>query len=149
MKLRGAQRRSCDMTKQQWALALAMLAPAGMALAQAQPAVAAPGRVWVTPPPGDAARGQALYAAQCSACHSVDAHKNGPAHRGVFGRRVGSAPGYKYSDELAASRMRWTAQTLNAWLTDPEDLVPGQRMGVQVDDAQARADLIAWLATLR
>jgi len=137
------------MTKQRMVLALVLLAQAGMGLAQAQPAAAAPARVWVTPPPGNAVRGQALYAAQCTACHSVDAHKTGPAHRGVFGRRVGSAPGYTYSDELAASRLRWTAQTLNAWLADPEDLVPGQRMGVQVDDAQERADLIAWLATLR
>lgn len=142
-------RRSCVMTKQQLVLALAMLVQSGVALAQTQPPQAAAARVWVTPPPGNAARGQALYAAQCAACHAVDAHKTGPAHRGVFGRRVGSAPGYKYSDELAASRMRWTAQTLNAWLADPEDLVPGQRMGVQVQDAQERGDLIAWLATLR
>lgn len=118
-------------------------------MAQAQSATAPPARVWVTPPAGDVVRGQVLYAAQCTACHAVDAHKTGPAHRGVFGRRVGSAPGYTYSAELAASRLRWTAQTLNAWLADPEDLVPGQRMGVQVDDAQERADLIAWLATLR
>ena len=143
------KRRSCGMSKQKWALALALLAPSGMALAQAQPALAVPGRVWVTPPPGDAARGQALYVAQCTACHAIDVHRTGPTHRGVFGRRVGSAPGYNYSKELAASRMRWTAQTLNAWLADPEDLVPGQRMGVQVDDVQDRADLIAWLAALK
>lgn len=149
MKPGGPLRRSCVMKKQQLVLALAMLAQSGVALAQTLQAPAAPTRVWVTPPQGNAARGQALYAAQCTACHAVDAHKTGPAHRGVFGRRVGSAPGYKYSDELAASRMRWTAQTLNAWLADPEDLVPGQRMGVQVDDAQERADLIAWLSTLR
>jgi cytochrome c len=143
--------RSCFMTKQHWvpALALALLAHPVVVLAQTQPAQAVPARVWVTPPQGNAARGQALYVAQCMACHAVDAHKTGPAHRGVFGRRLGSAPGYQYSDELAASRMRWTAQTLNAWLADPEDLVPGQRMGVQVDDAQDRADLIAWLASLR
>lgn len=125
---------------------VAAFAHTGMDNAAAQ--TAAP-RVWVTPTAGDAFRGQALYAAQCTSCHAVDAHKTGPAHRGVMGRRVGSAPGYKYSDELAASRLRWTPQTLNAWLADPEDLVPGQRMGVQVDAAQDRADLIAWLATLK
>lgn len=125
-----------------WLWALASLAP-GPLLAQA------PARVWVTPPPGDAQRGKALYESRCVACHSIDEHRTGPAHRGVFGRRVGNAPGYKYSVELAASRMRWTAQTLNAWLADPEDFIPGQRMGFQVDDAQDRADLIAWLATLR
>lgn len=106
-------------------------------------------RQWQTPPAGDALKGQALYAARCTACHAVDSNKVGPAHRGVMGRRVGSLKGYRYSDELAQSRLRWTPQTLNAWLQDPEELVPGQRMGFQVDDLQERADLIAWLATLK
>lgn len=109
----------------------------------------APPREWVTPAAGDVQRGAALYQARCTACHSVDSNKIGPAHRGVMGRRAGSLPGYKYSDELGRSRLRWTPQTLNAWLEDPEDLVPGQRMGFQVENAQERADLIAYLATLK
>ena len=117
-----------------------------MALAQAPPA---PAREWVSPPPGDAVRGAALYQSQCTACHSVNASKIGPAHRGVVGRRIGSLPGYQYSKELAASRLRWTPQTLFAWLGEPEDLVAGQRMGFSVEDSQERGDLIAYLATLR
>ncbi|MCA0213683.1 MAG: c-type cytochrome [Proteobacteria bacterium] len=93
-----------------------VVAFAGAAVNQVAAQAPAPARVWVTPAAGDADRGRALYAAQCTSCHAVDAHKTGPAHRGVMGRRVGSAPGYRYSDELAASRLRWTAQTLNAWL---------------------------------
>ncbi len=112
-------------------------------------AQSASAREWANPPPGDAQKGAALYQQHCTACHSVDSNKIGPAHRGVMGRRVGSLPGYKYSDELAASRLRWTPQTLNTWLTDPEDLVKGQRMGFQIDSEQERADLIAYLATLR
>lgn len=118
---------------------------AGPALAQG----GATPREWRTPPPGDVLRGQALYQARCTACHAVDSNQVGPAHRGVMGRRVGSLQGYRYSDELAQSRLRWTPQTLNTWLQDPEELVAGQRMGFQVDDAQERADLIAWLATLK
>ncbi|MEO7885898.1 MAG: c-type cytochrome [Polaromonas sp.] len=109
----------------------------------------APAREWTTPPPGDVVRGMALYQARCTACHSVDSNRTGPAHRGVMGRRVGSLPGYRYSDELARSRLRWTPQTLNAWLEDPEQLVAGQRMGFQVESANERADLIAYLATLK
>lgn len=123
--------------------ALALSAASLMAQTSGSP------RQWQTPPAGDAVKGQALYAARCTACHAVDSSKVGPAHRGVMGRRVGSLKGYKYSDELAQSRLRWTPQTLNAWLQDPEELVPGQRMGFQVDDLQERADLIAWLATLK
>lgn len=134
-------------------LAVLILLSSTIGFAQAQtvaPAVApAPAREWVTPAAGDVKRGAALYQARCTACHAVDSNKIGPAHRGVMGRRIGSLPGYKYSDELAASRLRWTPQTLNVWLEDPEELVRGQRMGFQVDSAQERADLIAYLATLK
>jgi len=117
-----------------------------VALAQGAPA---PAREWVSPPPGDSQKGAVLYQRRCTACHAIDSNKIGPAHRGVVGRRVGSLPGYKYSNELASSRLRWTPQTLNVWLGDPEELVPGQRMGFQVENAQERADLIAYLATLK
>ena len=126
--------------------ALAVLGAGASSLAVGQ---AAPTREWPNPPPGDVAHGMALYQERCTACHAIDSHKIGPAHRGVMGRRVGSLPGYKYSDELARSRLRWTPQTLNAWLEDPEQLVPGQRMGFQVESARERADLIAYLATLK
>lgn len=119
------------------------------AMAQTQPAGAATAREWVSPPPGNVLRGASLYQSSCTACHAIDSNKIGPAHRGVMGRRVGSLPGYKYSDELAQSRLRWTPQTLNVWLEDPEELVKGQRMGYQVENAQDRADLIAYLATLK
>ena len=112
----------------------------------AQPAS---GRDWESPPPGDVQKGSVLYQQHCTACHAIDSNKTGPAHRGVMGRRVGSLPGYKYSAELAASRLRWTPQTLNKWLGDPEELVNGQRMGFLIEDAQERGDLIAYLATLK
>ena len=127
-----------------WLWGLFATLMAGSVMAQTDGA-----REWLTPAAGDVVRGQALYQARCTACHAVDSNKTGPAHRGVMGRRVGSLKGYKYSDEMAQSRLRWTPQTLNAWLQDPEDLVAGQRMGFLVDDAQERADLIAWLATLK
>ena len=124
---------------------------AGSALAQAVTAQTpgAVARVWTSPAAGDVLRGAALYQTSCTACHAIDSNKVGPAHRGVVGRRVGSLPGYRYSDELARSRLRWTPQTLNLWLEDPEELVAGQRMGFQVESAQQRADLIAYLATLK
>ena len=110
---------------------------------------AQPTRQWITPPAGDVQKGAALYQDRCTACHAIDSNKIGPAHRGVMGRRVGSLAGYTYSVELARSRLRWTPQTLNVWLEDPEELVAGQRMGFQVEDPQQRADLIAYLATLK
>lgn len=93
----------------------------------------------------DAERGGALYEARCGACHSLDAHRVGPMHRGVFGRRAGSAPGYEYSPALKGADMVWDAASLAAWLKNPEALVPGQRMGYSVADAIDRDDLVAFL----
>lgn len=107
------------------------------------------GRDWVSPPAGDAQKGASLYQQYCTDCHAIDSNKIGPAHRGVVGRRVGSLPGYKYSNELASSRLRWTPQTLNKWLGDPEELISGQRMGFSIESEQERADLIAYLMTLK
>jgi cytochrome c len=97
---------------------------------------------------GDAAAGQRLYQTHCAACHSSQYNGVGPAHRGVFGRRAGSAPGYAYSDAVKNSGVVWTEANLTRWLTDPEAFIPGQKMGFQVEDPAARADLIAYLRTL-
>lgn len=94
---------------------------------------------------GNAVRGQTLYEERCSGCHSLDSHRVGPLHRGVVGRRAGSAPGYEYSPALARAKIVWDARALDAWLADPEKLFPGQRMGYRVTDAADRADLIAYL----
>ncbi len=94
---------------------------------------------------GNADRGRALYQARCTACHSLDYNGAGPAHRGVYGRAAGKAPGYSYSDALKSLRLTWNDETLDHWLADPEKVAPGQRMGVNVPDAQDRADLIAYL----
>ena len=97
---------------------------------------------------GDAGHGQQLYESRCIACHSVDVSRIGPAHRGVFGRRAGRVAGYDYSAALKASKVIWSEKTLNAWLTSPERLIPGQKMGYMVDDPRDRADLIAYLKSV-
>lgn len=96
----------------------------------------------------DAVRGKEAYEARCGGCHSVAADRVGPRHAGVFGRRAGSVPGFAYSDALRNSTLTWNAASLDRWLTDPEALVPGQRMGYSLADAQIRGDIVAYLATL-
>jgi cytochrome c len=94
---------------------------------------------------GDASRGQTLYESRCVACHSLDASRVGPAHRGVYGRKAGSVADYAYSDALKNSQIIWNATSLDQWLTDPEKLIPGQRMNYSVPESQDRADVIAYL----
>jgi cytochrome c len=98
---------------------------------------------------GDAARGAALYESRCGACHSVAADRIGPRHAGVLGRKAGGVDGYDYSTALKASRLVWDRGALERWLTDPEAVIPGQRMGYRLGDAGERADIVAYLVTLK
>jgi cytochrome c len=93
----------------------------------------------------DATRGKELYEARCAGCHSLDQDRIGPRHRGLIGRKAGAVSGFEYSPALRASRIVWSPRTLDAWLTNPERLVPGQRMNYSVADAADRAALIAYL----
>jgi cytochrome c len=92
----------------------------------------------------DAVHGEALYEG-CQDCHSLDKNDVGPRHRGVFGRKAGSLGDYAYSDALKASGLTWNAQTLDAWLADPQKLVPGAKMFYHLGQAQDRADVIEFL----
>jgi cytochrome c len=56
---------------------------------------------------------------------------------------------YQYSLALEDQDFDWNAETLDAWLTDPSALVPGNLMGMAIRSAQERQDLIAYLRTLR
>ena len=118
---------------------IAMLSLASLALGAASlPAASA----------GDAARGANTYGTLCSGCHAVDENRVGPAHRGVFGRKAGSAPGYGYSSAVASSSIVWSEETLDRWLTNPEKLIPGQRMSISVAKETDRQDLIAYLKSV-
>ena len=94
---------------------------------------------------GDAVRGAQLYKRVCAACHSFDANRVGPTHRGVVGRRVASVDGFRYSQALSAQDFVWDEATLDKWLENPPALVPGTAMGVRVRSAADRADIIAYL----
>jgi len=97
---------------------------------------------------GDPVRGQQLFGSRCIACHALDSNRVGPALRGVFGRRAGSAPGYSYSKAVDEAVLVWDDTNLERWLSGPEALIPGQKMGYSVGDAGDRADLIAYLKSV-
>jgi cytochrome c len=93
----------------------------------------------------DAEHGQQLYESRCSACHSLDANRVGPMHRGVFGRKAGSVAKFAYSPAVKSAGLTWDETTLDRWLTNPQDLIPGQRMNFRVALPEDRADIIAYL----
>ncbi len=93
----------------------------------------------------DAERGGTLYEERCTGCHSLDANRVGPKHRGVFGRKAGSVPDFRYSNGVANSSVVWDEVTLDRWLANPQGFIAGARMGFRVGEAADRADLIAFL----
>lgn len=104
---------------------------------------------WSDQGSGDATRGKELYESRCFACHSVEANRVGPMHMGVFGRKAGSIEDYEYTKQVKRSKIVWDEKNLNKWLANPEKVIPGQKMGYQVPDAVDRADIIAYLKTLK
>lgn len=92
----------------------------------------------------------AYHFRKCAVCHNLDNSdlpKAGPNLIGLFGRRVGSHPGYRYSDALRTSTLVWNEQTVSQLFElGPDVLLPGTKMPLQkLPDAQARTDLIAFL----
>ena len=98
---------------------------------------------------GDAAAGAKLFS-RCSICHSTNGQaKIGPTLAGVYGRKAASLEGFKYSKALAASDLTWDDDTLDKFLTAPSKLVPGTAMAINLPKAEDRADMIAYLKTLK
>jgi cytochrome c len=96
----------------------------------------------------DPAAGQQVYA-KCMACHSPERNRTGPLHCGLLGREAGSVKGYAYSDAMRDSRITWTRDSLDRFLSAPLKVLPGTTMGFAgIVSAEERRDLIAWLATL-
>jgi cytochrome c len=97
-----------------------------------------------TPRPGLDPHGARVFRA-CSACHALTAEAGpmaGPTLAGLFGRRMGSVSGYRYSDRLAQGDIVWTRETVADLFTRGPDVVtPGTRMPVQTvgDPADLRA----------
>lgn len=97
----------------------------------------------------DGSRGAQVWRS-CAVCHTLDPDdggRAGPTLYGVFGRRIGTAPGYDYSDALRALDIVWTEQTVSALFEQgPEAYTPGSRMPEQrLPDPADRAALVEFL----
>jgi cytochrome c len=96
---------------------------------------------------GDAARGEKRFE-ECATCHTLQRGVNnvGPSLYGIIGRKAGEIADFRYSPAMKRSGITWTAQTLDMFIADPQQEVPGNRMPFAgMPDAGDRADLIAYL----
>ena len=103
---------------------------------------------------GDAANGKEVFLASgCPACHSVikdETGKVGPNLVGVLGRQAGTTPSLLGpSENMKKYGVIWSAETLDEFLVNPSAKVPGTAMAGILTDPQQRADVIAYLSTLK
>jgi len=95
----------------------------------------------------DLASGERVFRNQCMGCHSIEQGRNraGPTLHGLFGRVSGTLVGFNFSEPMREAAIEWDQETLDAFLADPETLVPGTRMvfwGLRPDD---RRRVVAYL----
>ncbi|KAA2213511.1 c-type cytochrome [Teichococcus oryzae] len=101
---------------------------------------------------GSAEAGRTIFNRQCQVCHAVQEGQNkvGPSLAGIVGRKSAEAPKFNYSPAMKGADKTWDAETLDAYLADPRGYIPGSRMiYAGLKDAKQRADVIAYLGTLK
>ncbi len=101
---------------------------------------------------GDADRGALIYKDACSQCHQLTPglNKKGPQLMNIYGASAADLADYKYSDGLKKSGWVWDADTLDPYIADAEKAMPDSKMLADpMPDASERADVIAYLSTLR
>jgi cytochrome c len=86
----------------------------------------------------------------CVACHTLsegDAQRAGPTLAGLYGRRIASLPGYRFSDALKRMDIVWTPETVSKLFElGPNTYTPGTKMPEQrigsVEDRRALTDFL-------
>jgi cytochrome c len=95
--------------------------------------------------------GPTLFKQQCATCHTnnlADPIRQGPSLFGIVGRRAGSADGFHYSAGFAKADFSWDDARLDAWITDPQQMIPGTVMAYRQAKPEFRAAIIAYLKEL-
>lgn len=103
---------------------------------------------------GDAEAGERVFN-KCKACHQVGAdaqNRVGPALTDVIGHEIASVEDFTYSDamlEKKAEGFVWTEESLSAYLENPREYIPGNKMAFPgLRQPEERADVIAYLMTI-
>ncbi len=86
----------------------------------------------------------------CVACHTLsekDHARAGPTLAGLFGRRIASLPGYRFSDALKGMEIVWTPETVaKLFEVGPNAYTPGTKMPEQrigsPEDRKALTDFL-------
>lgn len=87
---------------------------------------------------------------RCRSCHTLqegEPHLTGPNLFGLFGASAGEKEGFGFTTALSSSDIAWDADTLDLWLENPGEYIPGNSMAfVGLRKQSDRAALIEYLA---
>jgi len=95
--------------------------------------------------------GAAFFKQQCATCHTTslsDVPRQGPPLVQIIGRQAGKVECFHYSPGLAQAGFTWDEGGLDAWLTNPQAVIPGAIMTYREAKAETRAAIIAYLKGL-
>ena len=95
--------------------------------------------------------GATLFKQQCATCHTTnlsDPIRQGPSLFGIVGRRAGTADGFHYSAGFGKADFVWDDARLDAWITNPQEMLPGSVMAYRQAKPEIRAAIIAYLKEL-
>jgi cytochrome c len=103
------------------------------------------------PPSARPSDGAALFRQQCATCHATslsDTPRQGPPLIRIIGQQAGRVDGFHYSPGLAQAGFTWDENTLDAWLTNPQAVIPGAIMAYRQSKPETRAAIITYLKEL-
>jgi cytochrome c len=101
-----------------------------------------------TPKPPD---GPTLFKQQCGTCHATTAAepaRQGPQLSKILGRHAGSVEGFHYSAGFAKADFVWDEAKLDAWIADPQAMIPGAVMAYRQSKPEVRSAIISYLKEL-
>jgi cytochrome c len=95
--------------------------------------------------------GATLFKQQCATCHTTNTSepaRQGPSLFRIVRRPAGKADGFHYSAGFAKADFVWDDTRLDAYLANPQAMVPGSIMAYRQPRAEARTAIIAYLKEL-
>jgi cytochrome c len=95
------------------------------------------------------ADGQLAFNNACRTCHTLREGDNrlGPNLHKIVGRKAGALPNYAYSSAMKAADTVWDKATLDRFIANPDQVVPGHNMKPYggIASVEDRAKIVAFL----
>ncbi len=102
--------------------------------------------------PPDLKKGE-YYFRLCASCHEREKgakHRIGPTLWGIYGTKAAAQSGFSYSIAMRESGVVWDEASLDAYIENPREFIPGTRMSFPgIKDPADRRDVVAYVESLK